>query len=182
MVRRLAKLLHVAAATLMFLNLPQTLLAAKTTETKTTTPGECVPLATDLSVFQCKPRQPNRGVPCIDAYEKCGEWREAGECRNNPQFMLVQCRKSCASCLSVHVGVTQIAPDDDHAVRESVYQRLIQTQEYVHEIMKHNVKSLEKCQNNDPQCTVMAVKGKCETHPGFMNVECAPACQTCIKL
>jgi hypothetical protein len=180
MVRRIAKLLQVAAATFMLLTLPQSLLAEKTAKT-TTTPGECVPLATDLSFFQCKPRQPNRGVPCIDAYDKCSEWGEA-ECRNNPQFMLVQCRKTCASCLSVHVGVTQIAPDDDHAVREAVYQRLIQTQEYVHEIMKHNVKSLEKCQNNDPQCTAMAVKGKCETHPGFMNVECAPACQTCIRL
>jgi hypothetical protein len=178
MARRLARLLHVAA-TLMFFNLPQTLLAKQTTAT---TPGECVPLTDDLSVFQCKPRQRNRGVLCIDSDDRCPSWEQSGECRNNPQFMLVECRKACASCLSVHVGVTQIAPDDDYVVREAVHNRLIQTQEYVHEIVQHNVKSLEKCQNKDPQCTLWAVKGKCDTHPSFMNVECKPACQTCIKL
>jgi hypothetical protein len=185
MVWQLAGLLHVAAATLMFLNLPQTLLAERTTNTTTTTatpPGECVPVADDLSVFRCKPRQANRGVPCVDSDERCPRWETTGECRANPQFMLVECRKSCASCLSVHVGVTQIAPDDDDEVREAVYKRLYQTQEYAHGIMLHNVRSLEKCQNQDPQCTLWAVKGKCETHPTFMNVECAPACRTCVKL
>jgi hypothetical protein len=183
---QLARLLHVAAVTLVFLNLPQTLLAERTATNTTaatlTPPGECVPVATDLSVFRCKPRQPNKGVPCVDSDERCAHWETQGECRNNPQFMLTECRKSCASCLTLHVGVTQIAPDDDYEVREAIYKRLYETQEYTYKIMKHNVRSLEKCQNQDPQCTLWAVKGKCETHPTFMNVECAPACRTCVRL
>jgi hypothetical protein len=163
------RLFYFSAAAFLFLNL-QTSLAERT-------PAECLATTTDHSAYYCKPNQANRGVPCIDVEERCQGWAAAGECRSNPQFMRVECRKSCRSCLSVHVGVTQIAPDDE--LREAVHQRLIQTQEYVHKMIQHTVEYLDECKNNLAHCTFWAVKGKCETDPAFMNEECAPACQTC---
>lgn len=35
---------------------------------------------------------------CADASEHCGAWADAGECKKNPGYMLVSCRKACGAC------------------------------------------------------------------------------------
>jgi prolyl 4-hydroxylase len=41
-------------------------------------------------------------------------------------------------------------------------------------------KSVKKvCRNQDPLCAYWAVMGECQANPGYMNVTCAPVCQTC---
>jgi hypothetical protein len=35
---------------------------------------------------------------CVDANEDCGAWAKSGECKNNPGYMLVSCRKACGAC------------------------------------------------------------------------------------
>ena len=37
---------------------------------------------------------------CKDNHEKCAFWAEYGECKNNPNYMLTNCRKSCKKCLN----------------------------------------------------------------------------------
>ena len=35
---------------------------------------------------------------CIDDNVECSSWAAAGECQANPNYMLVQCKKSCQVC------------------------------------------------------------------------------------
>ncbi len=37
-------------------------------------------------------------VPCIDENENCPWWADIGECHNNPNYMLANCRYSCKQC------------------------------------------------------------------------------------
>ena len=36
-----------------------------------------------------------------DNHEKCSEWADAGECENNPNYMLVNCATSCDKVMNV---------------------------------------------------------------------------------
>jgi hypothetical protein len=149
--------------------------------------GECIPSATDLLSFHCKrSRNGNsnngemlEGVPCIDEEPQCSTWASTGECRNNPRYMLQQCRKSCNSCLPLHVGKIQVAPDDD--TRNAVHQKLLETQWYLHNAIDPHVDYLKTCYNQHEMCTYWAVKGQCSNNVE-LQLQCAPACQSCHKI
>ena len=142
---------------------------------------ECLPSKEDYTQFHCLSTATPPRIPCIDAEEtECPNWAKRGECTNNPQYMLIHCRKSCDSCIDLHMGVVQMAPDDH--LREQVLRRLIDTQEYMHRQAEISVRVLTKCVNKHDLCTHWSVQGECETNAGFMHTECAPACQTCDKI
>ena len=35
---------------------------------------------------------------CVDNHESCEDWAGTGECDNNPDYMLIKCKKSCEVC------------------------------------------------------------------------------------
>ena len=35
---------------------------------------------------------------CMDENEHCNDWASKGECGNNTEYMLINCRKSCHNC------------------------------------------------------------------------------------
>lgn len=147
--------------------------------------GECIPTDTNHSQFHCwtsraKQKDGVAGVPCENNHKSCQEWAERGECRQNPQYMQVSCAKACGTCVNLHVGTTQIAPNVD--TRQKVMDRLFDSQRHVYAEAKRDVKNLDKCQNLHERCTFWAVHGECESNPGFMVQNCAPACQSCDKL
>ena len=37
-------------------------------------------------------------VQCVDHNENCPDWSLKGECKNTPDFMLLNCPKSCKAC------------------------------------------------------------------------------------
>lgn len=41
---------------------------------------------------------PDPRYACDDEHEMCGKWARGGECRTNPQYMLLSCSQSCGSC------------------------------------------------------------------------------------
>merc|ERR1739844_727520 len=43
-------------------------------------------------------------VPCVDNSKHCPVWSKTGECEKNPDYMLVNCRKSCKVCTGVMIG------------------------------------------------------------------------------
>jgi prolyl 4-hydroxylase len=141
--------------------------------------GECVALEEDLSSFHCFGNS-GRGIKCIDEETECPRWAGQGECSKNPQYMLINCRKSCESCIGLHIGETQVSPDEE--TRDQLVQRLLETQEYIHEEAMYRVSTLKKCQNTHKLCTHWAVQGQCENNADFMKEKCAPACQSCRKL
>lgn len=64
--------------------------------------GECLPVghangssATDFHCVSSK----ELAIPCEDEDSECRSWADRGECRQNPQYMLYNCRKSCETCV-----------------------------------------------------------------------------------
>ena len=41
-----------------------------------------------------------RACACSDSDERCAAWERAGECEENPGYMLAACARSCGSCLA----------------------------------------------------------------------------------
>ncbi|OEU13236.1 hypothetical protein FRACYDRAFT_155384, partial [Fragilariopsis cylindrus CCMP1102] len=90
---------------------------------------------------------------CVDENENCADWANKGECQNNQQYMLTDCRKSCKSCIDLH--------------------------EYLHREARRNIQTMKHCVNKHSECTHWWSIGECNTNSGFMHAECSPACQTC---
>jgi hypothetical protein len=139
---------------------------------------ECLGSTEDGSAFHCIPISEPLRVSCIDTETRCPDWTIAGECKNNPQFMLIHCRKSCQSCIELHAGgVTQIAPLEE--TRHQVLQKLVETQEYQHQQAEKTVRTLETCLNKHELCTHWSLQDDCETNAHFMRGECSAACRVC---
>jgi hypothetical protein len=166
---------------LLFLFLLSAVVAAADYKIPTKLPKtECLASDEDLTSFHCLPTEPLR-IACIDTNAECPKWAQGGECPKNPQFMLIECRKSCQSCIALHHGdKLQIAPHDDN--RPQVLQKLVETQEYQHKQAEKKVELLKTCLNKDELCTHWSLIGECESNPTFMQRECAPACRVCDKL
>lgn len=141
---------------------------------------ECIPINEELNEFQCLERnflKPSK-LPCIDANDQCSNWASTGECSKNPQYMQVNCRKSCGTCLGLHHGgVIQAAPNAK--TRNMVLERLVETEEYQHGLAEKSVESLKTCINRHELCTHWSLESECETNPQYMNRECRAACRMC---
>mmetsp|Transcript_41914 Transcript_41914/g.64557 ORF Transcript_41914/g.64557 Transcript_41914/m.64557 type:complete len:130 (+) Transcript_41914:100-489(+) len=127
------------------------------------------------------PTQP-LDIPCMNEHPECEKWAKAGECKNNPQYMLLDCRKACHTCIPLHGlieynNVPQIAPEVD--TRRIVLERLRETQVYVHERARHTVENFKTCRNLSSMCTYWSVVGECERNTAFMVDECPAACRKC---
>jgi hypothetical protein len=137
---------------------------------------ECLADTPDLNSFRCIAAGSPR-YSCIDVDKRCADWAKKGECKNNPNYMLVKCRKSCSSCIPLHSGdEPQIA---DRKSRSKVLERLYETQEYLHRQADRNIESLKRCVDHHPECTHWWSVGDCQRNPRFMHKECSAACQTC---
>jgi len=89
---------------------------------------------------------------------ECPYWAKNGECENNPNFMTVECRKSCGICLDT--GVDQTLESDVYQVTAAqTNRRLKEATAYV-ETIKPELNEI--CKNEHELCTVWAVIGECE--------------------
>ena len=50
-------------------------------------------------------------LPCMDNSEHCSSWARSGECRANPDFMKVNCRKSCTLDCGADPGIAYVSVD-----------------------------------------------------------------------
>eukprot|EP00536_Pseudo-nitzschia_multiseries_P015725 jgi/Psemu1/312388/fgenesh1_kg.940_\ len=123
---------------------------------------ECLPTTTEFDSFHCVSSKESLRVTCSDGDERCEDWARQGECQSNPQYMLVDCRKSCKSCISLH-------PGDEPQV---AYPK-------TRSDAKDNVENLKRCTNKHSECTHWWAVGECDKNPQFMKTECSAACQTC---
>jgi prolyl 4-hydroxylase len=121
-------------------------------------------------------------IVCEDSNLECKNWKEHGDCENNPDYMLTNCKASCGVCgkdqLGIKFGVAQTC-EGEHQVdcqdvvskMESYFQETVSKPEF------DKVRS--RCQNNESLCSFWAAIGECDNNPKYMKIHCAAACQTC---
>eukprot|EP00804_Cyclotella_cryptica_P000358 CCRYP_008674-RB/>CCRYP_008674-RB protein AED:0.16 eAED:0.16 QI:143/1/1/1/0.75/0.6/5/454/617 len=117
-----------------------------------------------------------------DAYD-CSKWAAGGECQRNPDYMREMCRKSCGICSeeSNYFGAGQRLPREKKQDIAMTEQRIDETIKYMKMVKKHRDYSRvrSKCLNRNQDCTYWWTLGECTINPEYMNMFCAPACQTC---
>ena len=141
---------------------------------------------------------------CVDTDDRCSVWASVGECSGNEKFMRKACPQSCGFCknddyddgdgyevpaaVKYHAGfgAEYGEPQTAEGEREEETRALIAK---IDEYMKTKVFVEEKyrsvradCRNRDPLCSFWAVEGECEANPAYMTIQCAPACQSCLKV
>ena len=158
---------------LLFLLLPIQPASAKPPANKDNAKMECLPIDEDMNAYTCL-NVPD-AVQCINTHPECEDWASKGECKRNPQYMLLECRQACQSCISLHNGITQMAAQHPR----HVVNQLVQSQYYLHNLATKDVKHLKSCINKHEMCTEWAVLGECDSNVGFMSSECRLACKTC---
>ena len=141
--------------------------------------SECLATGEDQLSFHCFTQKGKdaKDLACVDTDDRCGYWGKRGECRSNPQYMLIYCRKSCESCISGHAGVAQIAPDP--SLRKKVIQKIMDTQIYLKKQADFKAKIIHTCKNQQNLCAQWSVQGECEKNAGWMAENCAAACMKC---
>jgi ShK domain-like len=138
--------------------------------------SECVATGVEMTSFQCF-ASAKADLKCEDTDNRCPQWAGNGECKSNPQYMLLWCRKSCESCISGHAGEVQVAPDPK--TRDRVIQLIKDTQQYLKEQSEFKAKILRTCRNENQMCAYFAILGECTKNQAYMHDKCAAACKTC---
>eukprot|EP00588_Corethron_pennatum_P016828 CAMPEP_0194310276 /NCGR_PEP_ID=MMETSP0171-20130528/7210_1 /TAXON_ID=218684 /ORGANISM="Corethron pennatum, Strain L29A3" /LENGTH=611 /DNA_ID=CAMNT_0039063817 /DNA_START=131 /DNA_END=1966 /DNA_ORIENTATION=+ len=160
-----------------------------------------------LPDFEDFPDDPKKAAEdCIDTDERCQSWANEGECENNPDYMLNNCKKACKTC-AVPIPSAEMEQRSKKVYDVAVEfgagywlfvkgeaqtiegQKKVGTEEIVRKTMTYmrdivipdrkfdNVR--KDCINRHGLCAFWAVLGECENNPGYMTLQCAPSCETC---
>ena len=79
-------------------------------------------------------------------------------------------------------------PQDDIGViqfdegRQDVMDRIAKARSYIETVVREDEyyeKVRKICKYKNPNCALWAVLGECQNNPAYMNVSCAPVCETC---
>ena len=96
------------------------------------------PLECDMcDEFTSSMKKKKRGIqPCMDHNMKCKEWAGMGECEHNPNYMHVQCARSCMRCYedSTQFGVEQSLPEKDSKDYEATLELIHNTAKYMRDL------------------------------------------------
>ena len=124
------------------------------------------------------------GKPCMDDHYQCSEWAGMGECDANPGYMLSHCKRACVVCYegTNQFGVGQRIPKGKDA--EKTIEAVDKTVKYMQRVWRDEEFSRvrHKCRNQHEDCTFWASLGECEANPKYMQLNCAPACESCDQL
>lgn len=134
--------------------------------------SECLPTSLDLKQFHCAKVESQ--YVCEDEHKECNDWARRGECKANPQYMKLSCRKSCQTCLSLQVNPIQIVNSTEFVQR--VAQQMQETRQYIHKMAEKNVKFLSTCVNRNELCSQWAAQHKCKE----VKHQCKAACRACV--
>ena len=131
---------------------------------------------------------------CRDTDEDCGRWASVGECKNNPRYMLDQCKVSCQACSvedelpdyndaallvlpdMTRFGVAQELHGTDAEKRMTI-KLLFDTKDYMERY------DTTLCRNKHGLCAFWGSGAgghmECVLNPVFMFEECGPSCGAC---
>lgn len=120
---------------------------------------------------------------CSDEQFDCVTWAKAGECEKNQEYMHIMCRDSCGLCSakSNYFGSGQRTVNGKSQDLAMTKARIDDTAKYMEMVNTNsdyeNVRS--RCLNRDKDCSFWFAVGECTINTEFMNMFCAPTCQTC---
>mmetsp|Transcript_8247 Transcript_8247/g.12638 ORF Transcript_8247/g.12638 Transcript_8247/m.12638 type:complete len:442 (-) Transcript_8247:110-1435(-) len=117
---------------------------------------------------------------CMDQHENCEFWAEHEECSKNPNYVNQYCKKSCHKCIDF--GLEQHIREGHET---EILEVIDDTTTYMRDVVMvdHKFEKVKfECKNRHEECSYWKVLGECEANPGYMDVKCAPACQTCEKI
>jgi hypothetical protein len=116
---------------------------------------------------------------CIDANDSCSIWKNAGECTNNPVYMLENCKLSCNVCSE---NVT-CEDSDDRCDLWAKAGECENNPNYMFLNCKQacgQCAGVNGCTDVKPQCSSWAAVGECDSNPQYMLGNCPKSCGECI--
>ncbi|KAL3771493.1 hypothetical protein ACHAWO_000614 [Cyclotella atomus] len=120
---------------------------------------------------------------CSDDDFNCVQWAKAGQCDTNKEYMHEMCNASCGLCSakSNYFGSGQRTVNGKSQDLELTKTRIDETVKYMEKVNTDpeykNVRS--RCLNRNKDCAFWWAVGECTINEEYMNMFCAPSCQTC---
>ena len=124
-----------------------------------------------------------------DKHQRCGVWRDEGECYKNEDYMMEECP---ASCSDENYPTKTDKVCKDYHVRCHVWADLGECDENPTNMKRYCPLACGVCAvsdevaDNDPncldshaQCSFWASSGECSANPKYMHSNCAKSCGTC---
>lgn len=122
-------------------------------------------------------------IECKDMEPRCQQWADHGECKNNPYYMRVSCRRSCGECedYDVDLGEIQSIHGEKRGDVLEIYLKsvLYKKNEIVANPKKHDFNVQKECVNKHELCAFWATVGECTVNPKYMKLQCGPSCRSC---
>ncbi|KAK7478304.1 hypothetical protein BaRGS_00030456, partial [Batillaria attramentaria] len=130
----------------------------------------------------------NHGCHDIHNAKDCRHWAAHGECTNNPDWMIANCRESCAKCED---GTCKNLFDDVQCKIWAEEMECVMNREWMHtncamdcgvpEVWTTTQPDTATCYNehNDVECDIWAQTGHCDINPVWMIPNCKKACRRC---
>ncbi|KAL7470118.1 hypothetical protein ACHAXS_011509, partial [Conticribra weissflogii] len=119
---------------------------------------------------------------CRDDHPECENWGSQGECVNNPNYMLLNCRKSCDTCNEIitptEFGWPQVIPSHRIDEVDALIKSTSSYMESIHADPRYEIIP-DGCRNQHQGCSYWALGTGCDDNPRYMKYKCAPACQSC---
>lgn len=119
---------------------------------------------------------------CKDKRNACAKSAKDGLCRKQPELMYRLCPESCKVCKNME-RTTEFGVQQDITGRDAYELSLIvkETRKYIDSdaVLDLEPELFLNCWNRDKECTNWVRKGECESNKDWMQVNCAPACQSC---
>ncbi|XP_074658082.1 uncharacterized protein LOC141911033 [Tubulanus polymorphus] len=114
---------------------------------------------------------------CEDNHGSCAQWAKDEECKKNPVYMLINCKKSCELC-------KQECKDESKsctswAIQGKCYEKPFQMMFKCQKACKVCGKPNPDCLDNNVQCPEWARQGECLKNPKYMLLQCKDSCHMC---
>nr|BBB02487.1 astacin metalloprotease [Patiria pectinifera] len=127
------------------------------------------------------------GGDCTDNNVNCQYWASVGECQRNPNYMTVNCRRSCRLCGAGSSITTPASVCMDMNERCGEWASRGECQNNPNWMLPNCERSCnvctqssdESCVDLNENCDMMAVNGECDINGEYMNEYCRMSCGVC---
>ncbi|XP_076096843.1 uncharacterized protein LOC143067449 isoform X1 [Mytilus galloprovincialis] len=140
---------------------------------------------TEENEFQTNDNTTNGVTDCTDIKEKCIMWALQNECRQNPEYMLYNCKKSCNACGD---AIAKECKDWHHQCSVWASSGRCKTQStYMFEYCKLSCDACESlrkngdnnCVDENTKCHYWSFIGECVKNQNYMLSKCKHSCKVC---